>query len=150
MAITIRWYLSWAKQAQVPVDVDSARDFITQVELEKRPVPYRLEQWKEALRWFFREGKRRQKDGAGVVGPRQAGDDAGVSPRDEPPGSGSEKSVAWVKRPDFGAQAETPNVQRSTSNDCGSLNVESWKLNASFAAAEHTSTTGNSDRDYLP
>jgi integron integrase len=58
MAITIRWYLSWAKRARVPVDFDSARDFIAQVELEKRPVPHRLEQWKEALRWFFREGRR--------------------------------------------------------------------------------------------
>ena len=27
-AITLRWYLSWAKRARVPVDFDSARDFI--------------------------------------------------------------------------------------------------------------------------
>jgi len=31
MAITIRWYLSWAKRARVPVDFDSARDFIEPV-----------------------------------------------------------------------------------------------------------------------
>jgi integron integrase len=58
MAITIRWYLSWAKRARVAVNFDSARDFIAQVELEKGPSAHRLEQWKEALRWFFREGKR--------------------------------------------------------------------------------------------
>lgn len=57
MGITIRWYLSWAKRARVAVDFDSARDFMAQVEMEKRPTPHRLEQWKEALRWFFREGK---------------------------------------------------------------------------------------------
>lgn len=49
-AITIRWYLSWAKRARVPVDFDSARDFMAQVEVEKHPTPHRLEQLKEALR----------------------------------------------------------------------------------------------------
>ena len=63
MAITLRWYLSWAKRARVSVDFDSARDFITQVEMEKRPPPYRLEQWKEALRWFFREGRKQESGG---------------------------------------------------------------------------------------
>lgn len=58
-AITIRWYLSWARRARVPVDFDSARDFMAQVEVEKHPSAHRLEQWKEALRWLFREGKRR-------------------------------------------------------------------------------------------
>jgi integron integrase len=61
MAITIRWYLSWARRGRVPVDFDSARDFIAQVEVEKRPPLHRLEQWKEALRWFFREGRRRMR-----------------------------------------------------------------------------------------
>lgn len=51
--ITIRWYLSWAKRARVPVDFDSVRDFIAQVEVEKHPSPHRLEQWKQALRWFL-------------------------------------------------------------------------------------------------
>jgi hypothetical protein len=64
MAITLRWYLSWAKRARVPVKFDSARDFIAQVEVDKRPSPHRLEQWKEALRWFFREGKRRSQTAA--------------------------------------------------------------------------------------
>jgi len=36
-AITIRWYLSWARRARVPVDFDSARDFMAQVEIDKRP-----------------------------------------------------------------------------------------------------------------
>lgn len=36
------------------------RDFITQVELEKRPVPYHIEKRKEALRWLFWEGGRRE------------------------------------------------------------------------------------------
>jgi len=58
-AITIRWYLSWTKRARVPVDFDSARDFMAQMEMEKHPSVHRLEQWKDALRWFFREGKRR-------------------------------------------------------------------------------------------
>ena len=58
-AITIRWYLSWSKRARVPIDFDSARDFMAQVELDKHPSAHRLEQWKDALRWFFREGHRR-------------------------------------------------------------------------------------------
>lgn len=64
-AITIRWYLSWTRRARVPVDFDSARDFVAQIQQEKRPAPYRLEQWKDALRWFFREG--RNADRAAVV-----------------------------------------------------------------------------------
>ena len=47
-AITIRWYLSWARRARVPIDFNSARDFMAQVEVDKHPSTHRLEQWKEA------------------------------------------------------------------------------------------------------
>lgn len=71
-AITIRWYLSWSKRARVAVDFESARDFIAQMEIEKRPSTHRLEQWKEALRWLFREGKRREGRLAGDCGSQSA------------------------------------------------------------------------------
>lgn len=75
--ITIRWYLSWAKRARVPIDFNSARDFIAQVEVEKHPSPHRLEQWKDALRWFFREARIRTgvptADGGSETGDRARG-----------------------------------------------------------------------------
>ncbi|MDA1277583.1 MAG: hypothetical protein O2960_26580 [Verrucomicrobia bacterium] len=29
---------------------------------EKQPQPWQVEQWKEAIRWFFREGQRHQAE----------------------------------------------------------------------------------------
>jgi Phage integrase, N-terminal SAM-like domain len=94
MAITLRWYLSWAKRARVAVNFDSARDFIAQVELDKRPSPHRLEQWKEALRWFFREGKRRSRMPAGQERAPCSGSHAPAREEAPPPASGAGTSKA--------------------------------------------------------
>jgi len=94
MAITLRWYLSWTKRARVAVNFDSARDFITQVELDKRPSPHRLEQWKEALRWFFREGKRRSPMTAGQERARIFGTRTPARGEVPPPASGAGTSKA--------------------------------------------------------
>jgi hypothetical protein len=51
--ITIRWYLSFCRRGRAAVDVQSARDFIASVSEQKRPEPWQLEEWKEAIRWFF-------------------------------------------------------------------------------------------------
>lgn len=106
MGITIRWYLSWAKRARVAVDFDSARDFMAQVELEKRPTPHRLEQWKEALRWFFREGKRRREGGQNgqhstpidrEQASNDAGSDAGGGPYVARSGSWREQMIRLIR-----------------------------------------------------
>ncbi len=57
-AITVRWYLSFCRRSRVAVCKQSARDFVVQVEREKRPTPGQLECWKEAIRWFFRAAPR--------------------------------------------------------------------------------------------
>jgi len=56
-AITIRWYLSFCRRGRASVTVQSARDFIAWAESEKKPQPWQIEEWKEAIRWFFREAK---------------------------------------------------------------------------------------------
>ena len=55
-AITIRWFLGWCRRGRVPVHQDSARQFIDWAQQEKQAVEWQVEQWKEALRWFFRTG----------------------------------------------------------------------------------------------
>jgi hypothetical protein len=37
--------------------VQSARDFIAWATAQKQPQPWQVEDWKEAIRWFFRTAK---------------------------------------------------------------------------------------------
>jgi len=55
--ITIRWYLSFCRRARVEAHVESARDFIALATEQKQPQPWQVEEWKEAIRWFFRAAK---------------------------------------------------------------------------------------------
>jgi integron integrase len=53
-AITLRWYLSFCRRGRAGVTVQSARDFIGWAERAKRAEPWQVEEWKAAIRWFFR------------------------------------------------------------------------------------------------
>ena len=53
-AITPRWYLSFCRRSRGEVTHQSARDFIAWAQQSKRPEPWKLESWREAIRWFFR------------------------------------------------------------------------------------------------
>jgi integron integrase len=55
--ITVRWYLSFCRRGRADVTVQSARDFMAWAAQERHPEGWQLEQWKEALRWFFRAAK---------------------------------------------------------------------------------------------
>jgi hypothetical protein len=55
--IAIQWYLSFCRRGRAEVNVQSARDFIAWAVEQKSPAPWQVEQWKEAIRWFFRESK---------------------------------------------------------------------------------------------
>jgi hypothetical protein len=55
--ITLKWYLGFCRRARAGVNVQSAREFIAWAQQEKQPQPWQVERWKEALNWFFREGK---------------------------------------------------------------------------------------------
>ena len=55
--IIIRWYLSYCRRGRAQVDVHSARAFIRQVNQEKSPPKWQLEQWKEGFNWFFRSAR---------------------------------------------------------------------------------------------
>jgi hypothetical protein len=61
--ITIRWYLGFCRRSHTGVSFQSARSFIDWATEEKSPEPWKLEEWKEAIRWFFRTG--RSAEGAG-------------------------------------------------------------------------------------
>ena len=56
-AITIRWYLSFCRRGRGGVTLQSARDFIEWAREKKHPEPWKLESWREAIRWFFRAAK---------------------------------------------------------------------------------------------
>ena len=62
--ITIRWYLSFYKRGRAEATVQSARDFIRWAAQEKQPKDWQLEQWKEALRWWFRSAQEGPPPGA--------------------------------------------------------------------------------------
>jgi len=55
--ITIRWYLGFCRRGRAEVHVQPARDFIDWATEQKRPEPWQLEEWKEAIRWFFLAAK---------------------------------------------------------------------------------------------
>jgi hypothetical protein len=66
--ITIRWYLSFCQRGRGEVTVQSARDFIAWAVEQKRPQQWQVEQWKDAIRWFFRASK---DQGGNAGGPEQ-------------------------------------------------------------------------------
>jgi integron integrase len=76
-AVTLRWYLSFCRRSRGGVNVQSARDFIAWAQQTKHPEPWKLERWREAIRWFFREA---QAAGATRAQP------ASVPPRKPSPG----------------------------------------------------------------
>lgn len=58
--ITIRWYLSYCKRRNQRCDFKSARAFIDWAERSKKPPDCVLEQWREAIRWFFRSARKNE------------------------------------------------------------------------------------------
>jgi hypothetical protein len=69
-AVTLRWYLGYCRRHRLSISFDSARAFIADVQRERQPAAEQLEQWKEALRWFFRQaGETARGD---TPGPRSA------------------------------------------------------------------------------
>jgi len=52
--ITLRWYLSFCRRSRAGVNVQSARDFVAWAQEEKQAQDWMVEEWKEAIRWFFR------------------------------------------------------------------------------------------------
>ena len=93
-AITLRWYLSWCRRGRVAVDHTSARQFIDWTVEQKQPEAWKLEQWKEALRWFFRAGRacRLPEPPAAANEPVQAGPPELAESR---PQEGSGPAVTW-------------------------------------------------------
>ncbi len=57
--ITVKWYLGWCRRNGRSASLASACAFLEEAEREKRPAGWALEGWKRALRWFFREARRR-------------------------------------------------------------------------------------------
>ena len=60
-------YLRFCKQSQQQATVESARQFIREVEEDRRLGRTQLEHWREALRWFFKEGGKTQGGTAGLA-----------------------------------------------------------------------------------
>jgi integron integrase len=54
---TLARFLEFCQQRQAGPTVAVARDFVELERLERAPSPARLQEWKEALNWFFRRGR---------------------------------------------------------------------------------------------
>jgi len=65
--VTIRWYLSWCRREGVGCSVQSARDFVAWAQREKQANDWMVDQWKTAIRWFFKTAKA-QASGSLAVG----------------------------------------------------------------------------------
>jgi len=90
-AITLRWYLSFCRRGRGGVNVQSARDFIDWAQRAKQPEPWKLENWREAIRWFFREAQaagatRQDTASTPHCAPSQA--TPSTAPLQTPPGAG--------------------------------------------------------------
>ncbi len=72
--LTLDSFLEFCRRRSVVPAVAQAREFVELSRLEKAPSPLRLQEWKDALNWFFRRGKE-PKPIAGV--PPLARDDLG-------------------------------------------------------------------------
>jgi len=56
--ITLRWYLSFCARRHVPASFDSARAFMSMAIAAKPNLDeWIYERWREAIRWFFRNGE---------------------------------------------------------------------------------------------
>jgi len=58
--ITVRWYLGWCKSREQKVSIASAVEFLTEMQDRKQPLDWALQQWKDSLRWFFKEARRQK------------------------------------------------------------------------------------------
>jgi integron integrase len=56
--ITIRWFLSFCRRGRAPVTAQSARDFVAWAQAQKQRPAWMIEEWKNALRWFFQSAPR--------------------------------------------------------------------------------------------
>lgn len=60
--IAIKWYLGFCSRARARASFASARAFIDTVTRERKPKPFQVESWRNALRWFFRNAERQEGD----------------------------------------------------------------------------------------
>lgn len=54
---TVAGFLEFCQRRQTGPGVSVARDFVELTRLERMPSPARLQEWKDALNWFFRRGR---------------------------------------------------------------------------------------------
>jgi integron integrase len=54
---TLTRFLAFCQQRQTGPSVAGAREFVELERLERPPSPARLQEWKEALNWYFRRGR---------------------------------------------------------------------------------------------
>lgn len=54
---TLLAFHDFCRQKQLRLTVQAARQFVELTALEQAPSPGRLQEWKDALNWFFRSGR---------------------------------------------------------------------------------------------
>lgn len=54
---TLCWYLGWCREKSVMCNFETARKFIEWARKEKNASEWKVERWREAIRWFFKAAK---------------------------------------------------------------------------------------------
>ena len=59
---TFQAFLGFCRRRQSGPTVAAARDYVEIARLERQPGPVQLQEWKDALNWFFRAGQKRSAE----------------------------------------------------------------------------------------
>jgi integron integrase len=98
--ITLKWYLGFCRRTRAGVNVQSARDFVAWAQQQKEPQPWMVEEWKQAIRWFFLQAAvRSDTRGSGPARPAPATGGRAAAPATRPTEApGSELALPAWKR----------------------------------------------------
>jgi integron integrase len=96
-------YLHYCKKSRQLATVSSARDFMNSVQRQRLLSVSMLAEWKEALNWFFKEGRKRGNVVPAVPSGRRrfgaSGTDATTTATDVPPAAAADLGKAdWERR----------------------------------------------------
>ena len=90
--IALRWYMSFCRRSRVSVDFESARAFVDWAVKEKKATVQLAEQWREAIRWFFREANRR--NGTQKIAGHEPGSRGGIGAKPDSGTPGAKGTAA--------------------------------------------------------
>ena len=132
-SITIKWFLGHCKRARCLATREAANAFFETVRRERDPKPFQLTQWRNALRWFFRNAPE-----------SRASSDASLSPEDVEANPVAREGESWF-------DAFIGEIRRRRYSYHTELSYLQWiRSYAAFSGVEDLGSLGENDiRRYL-